>query len=138
MKLLRCPKGYIGTRAGNRAIRIDRGFDEERGYALVRDEDAAELLNLDGYEQVPFEQYPRDLEKLFFQVRKEHGLPQSDLLSPGETNSNTSEIETSTDVCELSDSSTSSLEITADLSPPKCVFCRLHRYLANKFRRKDK
>lgn len=76
MKLLRCPKGYIGTRVDDLDIVIDKLPHEERGYTLVEDHVAAVLLQRGGYEVIPEPQYPRSLEQLRSKVRRQ-------LLSPG-------------------------------------------------------
>ncbi len=76
MKLLLCPKGYIGTRVEDVDIVIDKLPHEERGYTLVDDHVAAVLLQRGGYEEIPDSTYPRSLEQLHAKVRRQ-------LLSPG-------------------------------------------------------
>lgn len=76
MRLLRCPKGYIGTRVDELDIVIDKLADEERGYTLVDDHVASELLKRDGYEEILTSAYPRNLELLRAKVQKQ-------LLQPG-------------------------------------------------------
>lgn len=76
MKLLLCPKGYIGTRVDELDIVIDKLPDEERGYTLVDEPVASVLLKRGGYEEIPESKYPRSLEQLRSTVRHQ-------LLSPG-------------------------------------------------------
>jgi len=76
MKLLLCPKGYIGTRVDELDIMIEKLPDEERGYTLVDDRIASVLLKRGGYEEIPGSKYPRSLEQLRSKVRRQ-------LLSPG-------------------------------------------------------
>ena len=76
MKLLRCPKGYIGTRVDELDIVIDKLPDEERGYTLVDEHIASVLLKRGGYEEIPQSNYPRSLEQLRSNMRRQ-------LLSPG-------------------------------------------------------
>ena len=76
MKLLRCPKGFIGTRVEELDILIDKEPHEERGYTLVDDPIAATLLKRGGYEELSKSAYPRSLELLRAKVRKQ-------LLHPG-------------------------------------------------------
>lgn len=71
MKLLICPKGFIGTRIGPLDIVIDKLPTEERGYTLVDEEVASILLKRGGYEAVPENKYPRDIEQLKYLVKEQ-------------------------------------------------------------------
>lgn len=75
MKMLICPKGYIGTKVSlNGAwldVYIDMVVPEERGYTLVDDQIAHILLERPGYEQVPESTYPRSIEGLKGMVGKD-------------------------------------------------------------------
>ena len=73
MKLLLCPQGHIAVGVKNLLIYIDRASDEKRGYALVRDDIAADLLTKPGYEVVDPKSYPRDIKVLYVKVRKTLG-----------------------------------------------------------------
>ena len=75
MKLLKCPRGYVGTKVNlNGAwldIYIDLAVTEERGYTLVDDTIARILLDRPGYEVIRESDYPRPLEVLKERVGKE-------------------------------------------------------------------
>jgi len=70
MKLLLCPKGLIGITIQHLSVYIETVGKEPRGYALVREDIATELLQREGYEIIPPKQYPRDLNVLYQKVRK--------------------------------------------------------------------
>jgi len=70
MKLLWCPKGFIGVMSKGVLIYVDVSENTERGYALVRDEIAEDLLAKGGYEIVDPAAYPGDLKKLYEKVKK--------------------------------------------------------------------
>lgn len=73
MKLLLCPPGHVAVGVKNLLIYIDRASNEKRGYALVRDDIAADLLTKPGYEVVDPKSYPRDIKVLYVKVRKTLG-----------------------------------------------------------------
>jgi len=70
MKLLLCPKGFIGVMSKSVLIYVDVSENGERGHALVRDEIAEDLLAKGGYEIVDPAAYPGDLKKLYEKVKK--------------------------------------------------------------------
>jgi len=71
MRLLRCPVGFIGTKVGPRTVHIDKLPYEKRGYTLVDDATATELIKRDGYEIINKEEYPRDLTDLYHEVKRQ-------------------------------------------------------------------
>ena len=70
MKLLLCPKGFSGVVSLGVRVYIDVAGNEQRGYALVRDDVAEDLLKKEGYEIVDPKSYPRDINALYTKVRK--------------------------------------------------------------------
>ncbi len=70
MKLLLCPKGYIGVKSKDVNVHIDVRGNEQRGYALVRDDVAEDLLKREGYEIVDPKSYSRDINLLYAHVKK--------------------------------------------------------------------
>ena len=64
MKLIKCPKGYIGTKVGLKDIYIDRQGLEERGFTLVDDDVARVLLEREGFEISSPEEYKGNLQHL--------------------------------------------------------------------------
>ena len=75
MKLLVCPKGYVGTKVELNGAWLDVYIDmvtpEERGYTIVDDVIARILLERPGYEAVSESTYPRSIEALKGMVGKE-------------------------------------------------------------------
>lgn len=70
MKLLLCPKGFVGVMSKGVLIYIDVSENVKRGHALVRDEIAEDLLAKGSYEIVDPAAYPGDLKKLYEKVKK--------------------------------------------------------------------
>lgn len=127
--LVRCPEGIIGTVADGIDITVDRDPMEVRGYALVEESLAKNLTsrnqrpNVSGYEIVPFNEYPRNINRLPKHVRDREGLRHATLNMDGT----------------ISYPSTSSakvqvVNVSASLAPAPCIFCRI----ANRFFRPRK
>ncbi len=161
MKLLLCPKGYLGVRVKNISVYIDLvGGDENRGYALVCDAIADDLLKKPDYEIVDPSFYPRDIDRLYDKVRrtlKQESFPEF-LAGVSKTTIKSSSLKdadiptpvfipaawTKTDVKNWpvaltytgADKSTSSFVFDEDSTLPRpCVWCRFKYWLRNKFRR---
>ncbi len=159
MKLLLCPKGHVGVGVKGIVVSVDRADNEERGYALVRDDVAEDLLKQEGYEIVDPKSYPRDINLLYNKVRKTLGQESLQALLGGfsEPASNiddtTSTINIPTPVfipfiwTDANESNwpvtityadvygnPNSFVFTKDYTLQSCVWCRFKYWLRNKFR----
>lgn len=160
MKLLLCPTGRIGVGVNRQLIHIDLvGGAETRGYALVRDDVANELLKKEGYEIVDPNLYPRDIHVLYSHVRKTLRKESLDDLLAGVTESNTSNDKAYSSTVPIpvfvpavwtsssdtnypvtvthgdTQGNTISFTFTEDYTLHPCAWCRFKYWLRNKFRR---
>lgn len=163
MKLLRCPKGYVGVVSKDIQIPIEIVESGERGYALVCDDVAEDLLKREGYEIVDPKSYPRDINALYAKVRKTLGRESLEALLNGfsepisNIDDNSTYFTSTTDIptpvfipsvwTTANDSSwpvtitygdvqgnTVSFVFTKDYTLHPCAWCRFKYWIRSKFR----
>lgn len=116
--LVRCPEGIIGTVADGVDITVDRTPTEARGYALVEESLARNLVARNekttstGYEVVPLNEFPRNIHRLPKHVRDREGLRHAVLNLDG-TISIPSPVKVS------------SVKPVADRKIEPCIFCKI-------------
>jgi len=127
--LVRCPEGIIGTIVCGVDLVVDKSSSERRGYVLIEDFLAKRLTERPGYEAIPLESYPREINQLPRYTRDQASLRHVVLNLDGTVSNPEHAV--------IENRNIPSAAITADFYRNPCLFCKLQNRIKQMLRIKN-